>query len=105
MTRSELIDRLAARFSQLTRVDTELSVKTILDAISGHLAQGDRVEVRGFGSFSVHSRPPRLGRNPKTGERVPVPEKRVPHFKPGSELRDRVNGSDQLEQQPEKLAA
>lgn len=105
MTRSELIDRLAARFSQLTRVDAELSVKTILEAISDHLAQGNRIEVRGFGSFSVHFRPPRLARNPKTGDRVPVPEKRVPHFKPGTELRDRVNLPDQPEQRPEKLAA
>ena len=91
MTRSELIAALAARFPSLTQADIEVSVKTILDRISSQLAAGDRVEVRGFGSFSVHVRPPRLGRNPKTGEKVPVPEKRVPHFKAGVELRARVN--------------
>lgn len=89
--RSELIAKLASRFPQLTQADADLSVKTILDAISIRLAQGGRAEIRGFGSFSVHSRPPRLGRNPKTGERAPVPEKIVPHFKAGVELRARVN--------------
>lgn len=103
MTRSELITKLASRFPQLTQVDADLSVKTILDAISIRLAQGGRVEIRGFGSFSVHSRPPRLGRNPKTGERVPVPEKFVPHFKPGIELRERVN--IEPEKRREKIAA
>lgn len=103
MTRSELISKLASRFPQLSQVDADLSVKAILDAISIRLAQGGRVEIRGFGSFSVHSRPPRLGRNPKTGERVPVPEKFVPHFKPGIELRERVN--IEPEKRPEKIAA
>lgn len=93
MTRSELIQRLAGRFPQLTTVDVEVAVKTILDAVSATLAEGDRAEIRGFGSFSVHARPPRLGRNPKTGEKVPVPEKRVPHFKPGKELKELVDKS------------
>jgi integration host factor subunit beta len=91
MTRSELIERLAIHFAQLTRTDIDLAVKNILGAISSHLAQGGRVEIRGFGSFSLHSRPPRLGRNPKTGEPVKVPKKYVPHFKSGVELRERVN--------------
>ena len=91
MTRSDLIIKLAAKFPQLLYQDAEDSVKTLLDAISAELARGGRVEVRGFGSFSVHVRPPRVGRNPKTGERVDVPVKAVPHFKPGVELRERVN--------------
>jgi integration host factor subunit beta len=91
MTRSELIQRLASRFPQLTRVDAELAVLAILDKVSEQLAQGGRVEIRGFGVFSVHVRPPRRGRNPKTGERVDVPAKAVPHFKPGTELRERVD--------------
>lgn len=95
MTRSDLIARLNNRFSQLTRQDVDQSVRTILDAIANQIAQNSRVEVRGFGSFNLHIRPPRLGRNPKTGEQVPVPEKRVPHFKPGVELRNRVNNSSE----------
>lgn len=91
MTRAELISRLASRFSQLTVQDAEASVKIILEAIGDSLTAGGRVEIRGFGVFSVHIRPPRLGRNPKTGERVPVPAKHVPHFKPGTVLRERVN--------------
>lgn len=91
MTRSELISRLAARFPQLTHVDAEMSATAILNRIALQLAQGDRVEIRGFGVFSVHVRPPRRGRNPKTGERVDVPAKAVPHFKPGTELRERVD--------------
>lgn len=95
MTRSELIAKLASRFPQLTRQDADLSVKVLLEAISDHLAGGGRVEIRGFGSFGVHNRPARLGRNPKTGERVRVPEKRAPHFKSGVELRERINRTDQ----------
>jgi integration host factor subunit beta len=91
MTRSELIQRLSEKFSQLLLADIEVSVKAILESISDKLAKRGRVEVRGFGSFSVHVRPPRRGRNPKTGERVDVPEKAVPHFKAGVELRERVN--------------
>jgi integration host factor subunit beta len=91
MTRSELIVRLSQRFKPLTLSDAELSVKAILDAISDTVAEGGRVEIRGFGSFSVTIRPPRIARNPKTGERVEVPATAAPHFKPGKELRDRVN--------------
>lgn len=91
MTRSELISKLATRFPQVIAQDAEASVKIILEAIGNTLINGNRVEVRGFGSFSLHVRPPRLGRNPKTGQKVSVPEKRVPHFKPGVELRERVN--------------
>ncbi|MBK7953522.1 MAG: integration host factor subunit beta [Candidatus Accumulibacter sp.] len=95
MTRSELISRLAAHshFAQLTATDAELSVKAILDALSEALARGDRIEVRGFGSFALNYRPPRQGRNPKTGETVLVPAKKVPHFTPGKELRERVESS------------
>ncbi|HUW27639.1 MAG TPA: integration host factor subunit beta [Sulfuriferula sp.] len=91
MTKSELIVRLAARYPQLVVTDAELAVKTILDAVSKSLAEGERIEIRGFGSFSLNYRPPRLGRNPKTGEKVAVPEKYVPHFKAGKELRERVD--------------
>ncbi len=93
MTRSELIDSLAARFPQLTAQDAEVAVKELLDALTGALIQGQRIEIRGFGSFSLNYRPPRTGRNPKTGEKVDVPAKYVPHFKPGKELRDRVDGA------------
>lgn len=91
MTKSELIAQLAARHHQLVVTDAEMAVKTILDAVSKSLAAGERVEIRGFGSFSLNYRPPRLGRNPKTGEKVEVPEKYVPHFKAGKELRERVD--------------
>jgi len=94
MTRSDLVVQLAERFGQLTHRDTEFAVKTILDAMSDALARGHRIEIRGFGSFSLHFRPPRLGRNPKTGDSVALPGKYVPHFKPGKELRDRVNNGD-----------
>jgi len=91
MTKSELIGRLAERYPQLVAKDAEFAVRTILDAMARTLAQGHRIEIRGFGSFSLSHRPPRIGRNPKSGERVLVPEKRVPHFKPGKELRERVD--------------
>lgn len=94
MTRSDLVARLAERFPQLTQRDTEFAVRTVLDAMADALARGHRIEIRGFGSFSLHFRPPRLGRNPKTGDSVALPGKYVPHFKPGKELRDRVNGGD-----------
>lgn len=92
MTKSELIAKLAERFPQLVVKDAELSVKAILDAMTHKLSSGERIEIRGFGSFSLNYRPPRMGRNPKTGERVQVPEKYVPHFKAGKELRERVDG-------------
>ncbi|HRD93742.1 integration host factor subunit beta [Accumulibacter sp.] len=93
MTKSDLIGELAGRFPQLVAKDADLSVKMILDAMAEALAKGDRIEIRGFGSFSLNYRPPRVGRNPKSGEKVDVPEKWVPHFKPGKELRERVDGS------------
>lgn len=91
MTRSDLVEELAARFDQLTQRDAELAVKTILDAVGDALVHGQRIEIRGFGSFSVTRRPPRLGRNPRSGESVQIPEKRVPHFKPGKALREAVD--------------
>jgi integration host factor subunit beta len=92
MTKSELIEAIAARQSHLGFTDVELSVKSVLDQLSDALERGERVEIRGFGSFSVNFRPARVGRNPKTGATVSLPGKSVPHFKPGKELRDRVNG-------------
>jgi len=91
MTRSDLVEELAARFGQLAHRDAETAVKTILDAISDALVRGHRIEIRGFGSFSVSHRPPRMGRNPRSGESVAIPEKRVPHFKPGKGLREAVD--------------
>ena len=91
MTKSDLIARLAERFPQLVAKDADLAVKMILDAMSDALAKGDRIEIRGFGSFSLNYRPPRVGRNPKSGDKVSVPEKWVPHFKAGKELRERVD--------------
>ena len=91
MTRSDLIEELANRFGQLTHRDAEYAVKTILDAVSDALVRGHRIEIRGFGSFSVNRRPPRMGRNPRSGESVAIPEKRVPHFKPGKALREAVD--------------
>lgn len=91
MTKSELITALAAKLPQLDYRDVELAVKELLEQMSAALAAGDRIEVRGFGSFSLHHRPPRIGRNPKTGDSVHVPDKHVPHFKPGKELRERVD--------------
>ena len=93
LTRSELIERLAARQTLLTGKDVELAVKTIVEQMSETLASGERIEIRGFGSFSLHYRAPRIGRNPKTGEAVSLDGKSTPHFKPGKELRDRVNDS------------
>ncbi len=101
MTRSDLVEELAARFGQLTQRDAEFAVKTILDAMNEALARGHRIEVRGFGSFSVNYRAPRQGRNPRSGESVAIPEKRVPHFKPGKALREAVDRRTQeLLQQP-----
>ena len=91
MTKSELIEALAQKQSQLAYKDVELAVKSMLDLMAQTLASGDRIEIRGFGSFSLHYRPPRTGRNPKTGDAVTLASKYVPHFKPGKELRERVN--------------
>jgi integration host factor subunit beta len=93
MTKSELVEIIASKQTQLSVKDVELAVKTILDLMSEALAQGQRIEIRGFGSFSLHHRAPRVGRNPKTGESVELGAKSVPHFKPGKELRDQVNDS------------
>lgn len=91
MTRSDLVEELAARFTQLTQRDAEMAVKTLQDAITDALVHGQRIEIRGFGSFSVSSRPARIGRNPRSGASVSIPEKRVPHFKPGKALREAVD--------------
>ena len=91
MTRSSLVARLTERFPHLMARDTELAVRLMLDAIGDALAEGSRVEVRGFGSFALSYRPPRVGRNPKSGDQVVVPAKHVPHFKAGKELRERVD--------------
>ena len=91
MTRSDLVNQLAERFGQLTQRDSEFAVKTMLDAMSDALGRGHRIEIRGFGSFSINRRPPRLGRNPRSGEKVMIPERLVPHFKPGKALRESVD--------------
>ena len=91
MTKSELIELIAASQTQLSSKDVELAIKTILEQMSQALSTGERIEIRGFGSFSLHFRPPRIGRNPKTGESVALSGKYVPHFKPGKDLRDKVN--------------
>jgi len=93
MTKSELIEVLAQKHTHLVQKDVELGVKMILEHMAQSLASGERIEVRGFGSFSLHYRAPRTGRNPKTGEAVALAPKYVPHFKPGKELRERVNSS------------
>ncbi|TCS39980.1 integration host factor subunit beta [Reinekea marinisedimentorum] len=93
MTKSELIERIVDRQGQLSVRDVELAIKTMLDHMAQALAEGERIEIRGFGSFSLHYRSPRVGRNPKTGESVELEGKYVPHFKPGKELRESVNDS------------
>lgn len=93
MTKSELIERIAMKQDQLSSKDVELAIKLLLEHMSQSLAIGERIEIRGFGSFSLHYRKPRQGRNPKTGETVDLAGKYVPHFKPGKELRDQVNDS------------
>ena len=93
MTKSELIEILAQKQTQLAYKDVELAVKTMLEHMGTTLSSGERIEIRGFGSFSLHYRPPRTGRNPKTGASVDLAAKYVPHFKPGKEMRERVNES------------
>ena len=93
MTKSELIEALARRQDELPYRDVEVAVKTLIEQMSESLSNGERIEIRGFGSFSLHFRPPRIGRNPKTGDSVELPGKYVPHFKPGKDLRERVNAS------------
>ena len=94
MTKSELIEAISRKQKHLPAKDVELAVKHLLDLMSDSLAQGQRIEIRGFGSFSLHYRPPRVGRNPKSGEPVSLPAKYVPHFKPGKQLRERVDGTN-----------
>jgi integration host factor subunit beta len=94
MTKSELIARLAERNPRLVARDADEAVNTMLDAMTDALAGGHRIEIRGFGSFALNYRPPRIGRNPKSGDRVQVPAKYVPHFKAGKELRERVDGHE-----------
>ena len=98
MTKSELIEILSRRQPHLKADDVDLAVKSLLEMMGGALAHGERIEIRGFGSFSLHYRPPRLGRNPKTGDSVALPAKHVPHFKPGKELRERVSSVTPLEE-------
>ena len=98
MTKSELIEILSQRQAHLKAEDVDLSVKALLEMMGGALANGERIEIRGFGSFSLHYRPPRIGRNPKTGAAVHVPDKFVPHFKPGKELRERVSNAVPLDE-------
>jgi integration host factor subunit beta len=93
MTKSELIELIAQKQKHLPSKDVELAVKHLLEIMSDALADGERIEIRGFGSFSLHFRPPRLGRNPKTGEAVSLAGKHVPHFKPGKDIRERVNAN------------
>jgi integration host factor subunit beta len=93
ITKSELIEKISAKIPQLGNKDVELSVKTLIDKVIDSLAMGDRTEVRGFGSFSVHYRKPRIGRNPKTGDSVSLPGKNAAHFKPGKVLRNKINNS------------
>ncbi len=96
MNRAELISHIAAQFPQLTQQDVYIAVTSILKTMGDHLASGGRIEARGFGSFQVNVRPPRLGRNPKTGMKVQVPARPTVHFKPGAELRERVNVEAEL---------
>jgi integration host factor subunit beta len=93
VTKSELIEALARQQPHLPLKDVELAVKCIIEKMNQALSSGERIEIRGFGSFSLHLRPPRMGRNPKTGESVALSKKYVPHFKPGKELRDRVDAA------------
>lgn len=90
MTKADLVERVT-RLGDLTRRDSEVIVETVFDSVIAALQSGDKIEIRGFGSFRIRQRNPRIGRNPKTGERVEVPAKRVPYFKPSKELRDLVN--------------
>ena len=90
MTKAELIDEVS-KVVEMTRKDSEIIVETIFESIVNSLHKGDKIEIRGFGSFRTRQRQPRVGRNPKTGSRVEVPSKRIPYFKPSKELRDLVN--------------
>ncbi len=93
LTKSDLIESMSRSQRHLERKDVELAVKGLLEKMSQELAGGNRIEIRGFGSFSLHFRAARMGRNPKSGDAVPLRGKYVPHFKPGKELRERVNAN------------
>lgn len=95
MTKAELVEEVT-QLGDLTRRDGEVIVDTIFDAVIGALRAGDKIEIRGFGSFRIRQRKPRIGRNPKTGAKVDVPAKRVPYFKPSKELRDLVNPAEKV---------
>lgn len=97
MTKSELVEVLSLKQTHLMQKDVELAVKLVLDHVSNALSRQARVEIRGFGSFALHHRPARVGRNPKSGTPVQIPAKYVPHFKPGKEMRERVNAVAQEE--------
>ena len=105
MTKSELIAILAGRYPQLAVRDTDIAVKTMLEAMTQALVSGQRIEIRGFGSFSLSARSPRVGRNPKSGEKVMVPGKHVPHFKAGKELRERVDSAAKQKPADESVSA
>ena len=105
MTRSELVNALAGRQGHLPVTDVDLAVRSLLETMAEALASGRRIEIRGFGSFALRYRPPRLARNPKSGAVVPVAEKHVPHFKPGKDLRDRVQASVRNNEKPRSAAS
>ena len=94
MTKAELVDQVA-RTTQLTKKHAEIMVNTVFDSIVDSLKEGEKIELRGFGSFRIRRRGSRTGRNPKTGARVDVPSKSIPYFKPGKELRELLNGDDE----------
>lgn len=99
MTKADLIEEVS-RLAELTRKDSEIIVETIFDSVVRSLRVGDKIEIRGFGSFRTRQRKPRVGRNPKTGARVEVPAKKIPYFKPSKELKDLINGSETQTQAP-----
>ena len=105
MTKSELIEILARHQAHLKADDVDLAVKSLLEMMGGALASGDRIEIRGFGSFSISRRPPRMGRNPRSGEQVLIPEKLVPHFKPGKALREAVDAREASDTQSPEAGA
>jgi len=104
MTKADLIEEVS-RVVEMTRKDSEVIVEAIFDSVVKSLRGGDKIEIRGFGSFRTRQRQPRIGRNPKTGERVDVPAKRIPYFKPSKELKDLVNGAGSAAAAPEAGSA
>lgn len=99
MTKADLVEEVT-KLGDLTRRDSEVIVETIFDSVIGALRSGDKIEIRGFGSFRIRQRKPRIGRNPKTGTKVEVPAKKVPYFKPSKELRDLVNPTGKTAEAP-----